>query len=87
MDVIWEAILELVLEGTLELCSCKKVPKWIRYPLLVIVALLFGALTLGLIIGGIGLMDKSVVVGLLFSALGLFFLIAGTREIKKRCFP
>ena len=37
MDDLIEILLELILEGGFELSKCKKVPKWIRYILILII--------------------------------------------------
>ena len=41
MDYIIEFLLELVFEGTFEISKSEKVPKYIRYPLIVLVLLFF----------------------------------------------
>ena len=46
MDIVFEALVDLFLEGTFELTKNKKVSKWIRYPLMVIISLIFGRIFL-----------------------------------------
>lgn len=43
MDFVFEIILELILEGSIEIGANKKVSKWIRYPLLLIAAMFYFA--------------------------------------------
>ena len=41
MDTLFEFILELFVEGGVEIGSDKKVSRWIRYPLILFVSLFF----------------------------------------------
>ena len=41
MEFIIECILELLLEGSIEVLPNKKISKWIRYPLAIFVILFF----------------------------------------------
>lgn len=41
MDLLFEIIMELFLEGSIEINSNERVSKWIRYPILVMLILLF----------------------------------------------
>ena len=52
MEFIIELIMELFIEGSFELLPNKKIPKWIRYILGIILILFFGAIILGIIIAG-----------------------------------
>ena len=61
MDDVIEFILELILEGTIEISSNKKVPKWIRYPLIALIVLIFAIVTFGLIIFGIYISKKKYI--------------------------
>jgi len=48
MECLFEFILELVFEGSIEVSKSNKIPKYIRYPLIVIISLFFIAV-IGLI--------------------------------------
>ena len=52
MDLLIEIILELILEGSIEISSNKKVPKWIRYPLIFIITALFLTIIIGILFLG-----------------------------------
>jgi len=77
MDIIFEMILEIFLEGSLEICSNKKLSKWIRYPLLMILTLIFIAIVLGLLMLGIYLFKTSIIISLIFIVCS-FLLCIGT---------
>ena len=53
MDLLIEIILELILEGSIEISSNRKVPKWIRYPLILILTILFSIIIVGIFILGL----------------------------------
>ena len=41
MDIVFEIIFDLLFEGSVEITKNKKISKWIRYPLLVVLSLFF----------------------------------------------
>ena len=49
MEFLVELIMALAFEGTLELSTSRKIPNWIRYPLIVLIGLFFAAF-IGLIL-------------------------------------
>lgn len=74
MEYIIEFIFELLFEGSLEISKNKKVPKYIRYPLIVII-LIFFILVIGLILlTGILSLKENIIIGLLFIIIGLLLL-------------
>lgn len=90
MEIIWEFIMELFLEGSIEIAKSKKVPKWIRYPLMLIIALIFLAVFGGIIFLGVLSLKKNVAgglfvigVGVLLTALALRKFITFVHEFKK----
>ena len=83
MDELIEFILELLLEGTVELSSNRKVPKYIRYPLIFLITLFFLVLIIGIFIIGILLIDENILVGLLFIVLSIIFGIGSIKKFKK----
>ena len=83
MDELIEFILELLLEGTVELSSNRKVPKYIRYPLIFLITLFLLAVIIGIFIIGILLIDENVLVGLLFIVLSIIFGIGSIKKFKK----
>ena len=43
MEFLVDLIMALAFEGTLELSTSRKIPNWIRYPLIVLIGLFFAA--------------------------------------------
>lgn len=84
MDLIIEILLELILEGTVEISSNKKVPKWIRYPLIFLIILVFTIIIVGIFVLGMLLSKDNLIIGILFILLSLFFAIMGTKKFKEK---
>lgn len=83
MEILIELLMELVLEGGMELSKNKKVPKFIRYPLIGLISLLFIAVFLLIIFVGVLIWKENMWVGLLMFGISLVFLVSGIREFKK----
>ena len=83
MEYLIEFILELVLEGGLEVTKSNKVPKPIRYIILGIIALLFIAV-IGLIYLTAFLILKESIIGFILNfLLATFMLISAIIKLKK----
>ena len=73
------------MEGTMELSTNKKVPKWIRYPLAIILILFFTIIFGGLIIYiGIKALSNNPVAGIILISLSLVLVIFGFRDFRKK---
>lgn len=84
MEFIVEFVFDLLFEGGVEITKDRKISKWIRYPILAIIALFFGVIIFGLIILGIKfLIEGEILIGILFIGLGLFFLIESIYKFRK----
>lgn len=83
MEFFIELVLDLILEGSIEASTNKKIPKFIRYSLIGIIILIFAAVILGLFILGITLIEKDVLVGIFMIIISLLFLIATIIKFKK----
>ncbi len=83
MEYIIEFILDLLVEGTIEILPNKKVSKWIRYPLGILVALFMLAVIVGVIVFGIVISGKSLAAGLLMLAVGLVLLVGAIYKTVK----
>ena len=86
MDFIIELLLELIFEGGMELSTNKKIPKWLRYPLIVIILLLFALVTIGVIIIGILSMKENLLFGIFLTFIGLIMLVSSIKKAKKLYF-
>ena len=79
MDDLIEILIEVIFEGCSELLQSKKVPKWIRF----IIALLFASISIGIIVLGIILLEKSILGGSIIIGIGVFLLIGIIIKIRK----
>lgn len=86
MDLLFELIAEIILEGSMEIASNRKISKWIRYPILGLLVLFFAVLIFGIILLGIILLDDNILAGIFMIALGIFFLVASIIKSKKTYF-
>lgn len=83
MDDLLEFILELILEGGIELSSNKKVTKWIRYPLIFIISILFLAIIALIFWLGIWIHKESIALSIAFIILSISMLVGGINKFKK----
>jgi hypothetical protein len=75
MEFIIELITELVIDGSFELSKNIKTPKWLRYPLIILVALFFIAVigiifTLGLVV-----LKETAIIGTLIIIIAIAFAV------------
>lgn len=83
MEFIAEFLFELLFEGSMEISTNKKVPKWIRYPLICLVALFFLSITILLLIVGISIWNKSILASLFVVAVSIFLLVGSILKLKE----
>lgn len=83
MEFLIELLLEIIFEGSVEISSNKKVPKWIRYPLIVLIVLFFAVVIFGLLLLGIAIINKSLIGGLFIIVISLIMLVLSVGKFKK----
>lgn len=83
MDFLFELLFELIAEGTVELSKSIKVPKYIRYPLIVIIILAFIAVIGVMLFAGLAALKENIILGIFFIALALFVLFMGIVKFRK----
>ncbi len=83
MECLFEFILELVLEGSLEVSKSNKIPKYIRYPLIVIISLFFIAVIGLIFLAGIISLKKNILVGIIFILMGFVIFIMSVLKFRK----
>lgn len=83
MDFIFEVIIEIILEGGLEISSNKKVSKFIRYPIIFILGLFFILVIGGLFYLGIVIFKKNIFGGIFIIAVSLILLWGCILKFKK----
>lgn len=83
MDLLIEILFELIFEGSIELISNTKIPKWIRYPLIVLITLFFAIVIIGILLVGVFLLNENISAGLILIILGTILLVSGIKKFKK----
>lgn len=83
MDFLFELLFELIAEGTVELSKSIKVPKYIRYPLIVIIALFFIGVIGILLLVGVASFEQNFLIGIIIIALALLLLVMGVIKFRK----
>lgn len=83
MEFFIELILELIFEGSIELSKSNKTPKYIRYPLIVII-LLFSIIVIGFIffVGAL-LLKENIMAGIFIILIGLVMLVSAIVKFRK----
>lgn len=83
MEFIFEFIFELIFEGSIEASKSSKVPKYIRYPLIIIIALFFIVVIGLLFLAGFLSLKENIFLGIFFIFIGLLMLIMSIIKFKK----
>ncbi len=83
MEYIFEFIMELVLEGGIEVSKSSKIPKYIRYPLIGILSLFFIAVIGLVFFTGILSLKENIPSGVFLILVGLFLLIMSVTRFRK----
>ncbi len=82
MEFILEVLLDLILEGSVEISSNHKISKFIRYPLIVlIIAFFLGIISLILIVGLVSLKEHPLL-GLFLIIVSIILLIGSIIKFK-----
>ena len=84
MEFLIEFLVDLILEGSMEISEDDKMPKWLRYICLTIVTLFFCAVTIGMFILGIYVLKENVYAGLFFILIAFILLISGIIKFEKK---
>ncbi len=83
MEFLFEIIVDLIIEGSIEASLNKKVPKIVRYPLIAIIVLFFGTIIFGLFIMGIAIWNKNKYASLFIIVVSIVMLITSMYKFKK----
>ncbi len=83
MEYIFEIILECVLDGIFEASKSSKIPKYIRYPLIGIIFLLFIAVFGLIFFAGILALKEDSILGTILMLLGVFLLSISIIKLRK----
>lgn len=83
MEFIFGFILEMFGEGVMEASVNKKVSRWIRYPLLIVIILFFGFIFVGLLALSVTLWKENIFVSIFFIIIAMMFPYSFYKQIKK----
>lgn len=83
MEYVFEFLLELILEGSIEASKSSKIPKYIRYLLIVLIVCFFAAVIGLIFLTGILFIKESLVGGICFILIGLFLLVSSIIQFRK----
>ena len=83
MEFLFELLLELAAEGTVELSKSVRVPKPLRYVLIGIIVLFSAAVIGVMLLASILALRENVLFGILLLALTLFLLVMGIRKFRE----
>lgn len=86
MEILFELIVELVLEGSIEISKNTKISRWIRYPLLVFLILGYIFFLLLIIWLGMDILNKSILIGCATIFFWTVFICFRNRKNKKVLF-
>ena len=83
MEILFEILFDLALEGSVEVSSNKRVSKWIHYPLIAVIVLFYAAVVGLLLWVGVSMLDESVLGGVLMLGIAVFVLIMSVLAFRK----
>jgi len=83
LDFIFEFLIELIMEGVVEVSENKKISNWIRYPLILLILLFCSVIILGIFIVGIVSIKENIILSVILIALSIFMLVAGILKFKE----
>lgn len=83
MEFIFEFILELLLECSIDASKSKKIPKYIRYLLIVIIVTFFIAVIGLIILTGVLILEENLLAGIFLILIGLFMLVMSIIKFRK----
>ena len=82
MDLLFEIIVDLLFEGSLEICTNKKISKWIRYPILIVLISFFTIVTSIIFILGIFIFNNSKTLSIILIVCSILILIGGIIKFR-----
>ena len=83
MEILFELIAELVFEGSTWISSNRKISKWIRYPLILLIFVFITSVIFLIFVTGVLSFKKNKVLGIFFFIIGVLMLIGTIRKFRK----
>lgn len=84
MEFLIEFLVDLILEGSMEISEDERMPKWLRYICLTILTIVFGLVTIGLFILGVYVGKENIYAGIFFILIAFILLISGIVKFEKK---
>ena len=84
MDFLIELIGDVLIEGSFELATNKKVSKWIRYPILSLFIIFYSAIILGILFIGINSINENFWLSIFLIVVSLVLFIGTIVAIKRK---
>ncbi len=76
MELLVELLLDLLIDGGIEISKNKKISKWIRYPLMIIISLfIIGVIGLVFFVGLL-IYKEEEIIGVIFFIIGIVLIIS-----------
>ena len=82
LDILIEFLFELIFEGTIEISQNRKISKWLRYPLILIIIIFFSLIILFIIYLGLSLLKENILLGFLIIIVAIILLIGSIIKFK-----
>lgn len=82
MDLLVEFVFDLVFELSEEAVKSKRLSKWIRYPLLVLISLLYIFVILIILLVGITMLKEMALAGILFIIFDIAMIYLTVKKFK-----
>ena len=82
MEFIMEFIVELILETSIELGTDRKIPKWVRYPCILVAVLFFSFVIFVLVFKGIDLLEENIYASMIFLSVAVFLSAGITWKLR-----
>jgi len=84
MDFLIELIGDILIEGSFELGTNKKVSKWIRYPILTLLIIFYSVIILGILFIGINSINENFWLSIFLIVVSLVLFIGTIIAIKRK---
>ena len=84
MDFLIELIGDILIEGSFELATNKKVSKWIRCPILSLFIIFYSAIILGILFVGINTINENFWLSIFLIVVSLLLFVGTIIAIKRK---
>lgn len=85
MDFLIEFLGELLIEGSMELATNKKISKWIRYPLIMLLSIFYSIIIFEILYLGLKLMHENIIISMILILISILLLIGTFIVFYRKC--